>query len=654
MTATVRTTGAVALQVGFYLYVPVVVAVPAGLAWWLVSVGAFGNYLGRLVVVALALLALLFAIAAVRLLRRVPLPRGVAVSEPMAPDLWTAVRDLAAAVDSRPPDEIRLVAEVTVAVVEDVRLPGLRAGRHRILALGLPLLQVVTVSQLRALVAHELSHDAGSGRLLAPAIRGAYLIRMTMAGLESRAGVRRLLLSGYARLYRWISGAAVRAREAAADAAAVRLAGREPAISALAVCRDTALAWPAFRSFLRDGDEHKLAPERMLGSFPDWLAGHTEQMRQWQDRPDLDIDRPGPELDLPPAGPPPRSRWDPHPPEERIARMEREPAGPNPDDRPATALLSDPDAVADELDRLEFAVDGYDRLPPDEYAREAERRDGRLPADRLYRAAARVTGTGSLETVLDLLATGQRDRLAEVMLPPAILAEPEDVWEELLDGLRCAVFNALVDSGAAEVRPGFAEPVGADGVAVDYHGMAERALAGEAAQVRDELAGLGVDLAAATAEHPVPTPHGARVEGVVTGVLVDGVRRDMVVMDLGVTLLAQADGSDPPERPAVRDAPPEELAAMPGHRYLAYEEVAAARPLGDHRESYPGLGTNPEVGSRGLRLTALRPFREEFILRSGERLVFEADEESRDDLHGGVYFLQRAEELTPVDAQEQA
>src|SRR5690606_20748104 len=77
-----------------------------------------------------------------------------------------------------------------------------------------------------------------------------------------------------------------------------------------------------------------------------------------------DIARPGPELDLPPAGPPPRSRWDPHPPEERIARMEREPAGPNPDDRPATALLSDPDAVTDELDRLEFAVDGYDRLPP--------------------------------------------------------------------------------------------------------------------------------------------------------------------------------------------------------------------------------------------------------------------------------------------------
>lgn len=61
-----------------------------------------------------------------------------------------------------------------------------------------------------------------------------------------------------------------------------------------------------------------------------------------------------------------------------------------------------------------------------------------------------------------------------------------------------------------------------------------------------------------------------------------------------------------------------------------------------------------EYAREAERQTALRPFREEFILRSGERLVFEADEESRDDLHGGVYFLQRAEELTPVDAQEQA
>lgn len=71
-------------------------------------------------------------------------------------------------------------------------------------------------------------------------------------------------------------------------------------------------------------------------------------------------------------------------------------------------------------------------------------------------------------------------------------------------------------------------------------------------------------------------------------------------------------------------------------------------------DGYDRLPPPDEYAREAERQTALRPFREEFILRSGERLVFEADEESRDDLHGGVYFLQRAEELTPVDAQEQA
>src|SRR5258705_1515010 len=108
-----------------------------------------------------------------RVLRPKPEPMtGVPVVRSQAPQLWHTVHELAATAKTRVPDEIVLIPMVNAAVSEDARLLGLLGGRRR-LYLGVPLLQALTVAQLRAILAHELGHYSGQHtRLGAIAYRG--------------------------------------------------------------------------------------------------------------------------------------------------------------------------------------------------------------------------------------------------------------------------------------------------------------------------------------------------------------------------------------------------------------------------------------------------------------------------------------------------
>ncbi|MEV5742375.1 M48 family metallopeptidase [Microbispora rosea] len=84
-------------------------------------------------------------------------PTGLPLPADRAPMLWATVRELAAEARTRIPEEIWLTAEVNAAVQEESRLLGLAGGRRR-LYVGLPLLQTMTVGQMRAVLAHELGH----------------------------------------------------------------------------------------------------------------------------------------------------------------------------------------------------------------------------------------------------------------------------------------------------------------------------------------------------------------------------------------------------------------------------------------------------------------------------------------------------------------
>jgi Zn-dependent protease with chaperone function len=162
-----------------------------------------------------------------------------------APLLFSAVNDVARRLGVKPPGQVRLTYLPCCGVVA--------WGRSRALILGLPLLRVLTLSELRAVLAHELAHLARGD-----ATRAARSARF-VAGLRQaldRAGERaRGPLGNWARgccrlAEKWI-GPVARGQEARADRSSAAIAGGGAAASALV---KVAIVQPLFREVLERYD----------------------------------------------------------------------------------------------------------------------------------------------------------------------------------------------------------------------------------------------------------------------------------------------------------------------------------------------------------------------------------------------------------------
>jgi Zn-dependent protease with chaperone function len=81
---------------------------------------------------------------------------GPVLARDDAVGVFVVVTEMARRVGAAEPDEIRLTYLPCIGVVEEQRRGAWR--RRRVLVLGLPLLYVLTIEELRAVVAHELAH----------------------------------------------------------------------------------------------------------------------------------------------------------------------------------------------------------------------------------------------------------------------------------------------------------------------------------------------------------------------------------------------------------------------------------------------------------------------------------------------------------------
>lgn len=567
---TVRAGLSVALLLGFYAYAFGLVAGLAVVTVVLVNVG-LSALVGKLGVVTLGLAGAI-GYATWKVLRARPAPApGLPLAEHQEPGLWAEVRALAARVGTRPPDEIRLVAEVNAAVSEDARLLGLRDGR-RYLYLGVPLLQAMSVAQVRSVLAHELGHYSHQHtRLGELTYRGTRTIVHTIARVGPTSGPG-WLLRGYAALYRLASAAVSRAQELEADRASVRVAGRAAAASALRELPVLAAAWEFYlETYVGTGRDSGYAPVDVLAHFPTLLAARADELAGLRAQ----------------GVPEHRSPWDSHPPlAERIALIEREPAGPAMGDgRPARVLLRDLGAAASALEDAVLDVGDRTRLPFPDYTAAAMQWQTQQGADVLYRAVARLPGSGEphLGLVLDLLAAGRGDELRRLLLRPAELADPATADQRFGWYLQAALAAAIVRAGAARWRHSWSGPVtlvDVAGTPVEVDQLAAAAAAGQVAQVRARLAGWRVDLTAATRAEASATATGAEPVAGIVNAKVDGARRDLVILTTGLVIV--------PGMPRLRmrrakqrmqhlltGVRPEELAGTPGHRFVPYEEIAA-------------------------------------------------------------------------------
>ena len=153
-----------------------------------------------------------------------------------APALFSTLNDLAQRAGTQPPEIVYLSAVPDLAVTE--------VRGQRMLVIGAPLLDLLTVEELRAGLAHELGHFIGGDTKLAGIL--AFTEATFQAVLESgrrspfasstswvldvgftaASVISNLLVQTYARLYFGITRATSRRQELAADALAVSIEGR--------------------------------------------------------------------------------------------------------------------------------------------------------------------------------------------------------------------------------------------------------------------------------------------------------------------------------------------------------------------------------------------------------------------------------------------
>ncbi len=166
-----------------------------------------------------------------------------------APKLFDMLDELALAAKARAPTKVYLSTMPNVGVSQTGGFMGM--GSTRMLVVGVPILHVLRVAEVRAVLAHEYGHFVGSDTQLAgiqaythalfvsvlqstttrPKFARAHV--MFDAGAQVAAKIGTTIGRFYARLYFRITHALSRRQELAADALCSELAGTDSAMSAL-------------------------------------------------------------------------------------------------------------------------------------------------------------------------------------------------------------------------------------------------------------------------------------------------------------------------------------------------------------------------------------------------------------------------------------
>ena len=170
---------------------------------------------------------------------------GIWLDRDQDPAIFQLVNDLALRMETRPPERIVLVAGGTAFVTE--RGGWLGWGSERILGIGYLRMRRSDVSELRAVLAHELGHftagDTFLGPLVARAHRTFVLASTRLSEEKPNTGgvfgavgklLLRAVLNSYCKVALRVSMAADRLHELEADRQAVRFGGRSAHERALA------------------------------------------------------------------------------------------------------------------------------------------------------------------------------------------------------------------------------------------------------------------------------------------------------------------------------------------------------------------------------------------------------------------------------------
>jgi heat shock protein HtpX len=182
---------------------------------------------------------------------------GMLLERSTQPRLFRELDGIAAALNEELPREVYLISAANAFVADRGGVMGF--GSRRVMGLGLPLLSLLTVSQLRAVLAHEFAHYYGGDTSLGPWVYKTKtsiirifenigsvgeLARIAVLGIMYLvvASVLKAYFLAFLRAINLVS----RRQEYRADELACMVAGRQNLIDGLEAIHRAALAWPVF------------------------------------------------------------------------------------------------------------------------------------------------------------------------------------------------------------------------------------------------------------------------------------------------------------------------------------------------------------------------------------------------------------------------
>lgn len=280
-------------------------------------------------------------------------PPGLLLDRATQPRLFAELENIAASLNEPMPREVYLIGDVNAWVADRGGFLGF--GSRRVMGLGLPLLSILTVSQFRAVLAHEFAHYYGGDTSLGPWVyKTQTAIVRIFQNIGSLGKLARIAILGVmylvvATLMKWYFTLFLRAinlasrqREYRADELACMIAGRQPLIDGLRAIHGAAMAWPTYWNT-------ELAPVLNGGALP----GIAEGFARFVSVPTIyDQIQKGVEKQIQEAKANP---YDSHPPLRDRIDAARKMSGDlaHEDSHPARTLLDHPDAT--ELRFLEGA-----------------------------------------------------------------------------------------------------------------------------------------------------------------------------------------------------------------------------------------------------------------------------------------------------------
>ena len=184
------------------------------------------------------------------------------------PELFGMITELSHATGEAMPAGVYLIPDVNAWVAQRGGILGI--GSRRVMGLGLPLMQILSVTQLRAVLAHEFGHYYGGDTRLGPLV---YNMRSAIGRTVYNLAQRNSILykpfawygSGALRLTQGVS----RQQEHAADELAARTVGAKPLAEALTAIHSGAIAYVPYL-------QQEVHPLLRLNVRPEFAAGFAQ------------------------------------------------------------------------------------------------------------------------------------------------------------------------------------------------------------------------------------------------------------------------------------------------------------------------------------------------------------------------------------------